>query len=192
MTHFPSTVRVDGRDLKLLIARLTIEQAVPFRVRFNQIAQRSARTDAMKSSALQSDDDPAIAKALDRELAEETEAARFLAATVRDFVSVDPSDDLAMAEGIQTGAQLLEWIGPRSSIAGLLASTVYLENTLSTAGKELWKSRRASDSSSGAPTPAPSGETPATTASPAPPAATTANAAAPASSPSGSSGAPVH
>lgn len=159
---YKTTVTIDGQSVTLAIARLSLSEAIPFRTKFRQTAERSKRTDHMKIMA---ETDEEYDRILAREVQEEEAAAAFIAESIRRYVSVPEETDLRDAgERLRTGEDLLRAYGARQGVLTQLLSAIFVENVLGESEKKALRSALASSPGSAAPNEAPNGARPETIA----------------------------
>lgn len=163
-SSYPTTITMDDPDtgqpqtIRLRIARMTLEQANRFLREYYRAAHPSSEAvlarlpgedgleaGAVRARRLSDMTDSGRAAFEAREAAEAEFAAEFLAATIRDYVRVEPDQIFEEAadgtdRSITSGADLVRLFGARMDVMQACLKAVHTENTLSAAAKKALRS----------------------------------------------------
>lgn len=177
--HYKTTLRLDGEDVKFVIAKLSKEQATAFGLEFDRVRKieegeqlalaASADEVALTSEQLQAKryvqldpEEQQRRDARERERAEHGD--QFAVEAITAYVTAEPGQifDEDEHREITSGADLVRHFGNRPDVLALLMSEIWLQNRLSEEQKKKLRLLRAFARSSDGP--AAAGETPAPTA----------------------------
>jgi hypothetical protein len=183
----PTTITLDGQEIRLQIARLSITQAEDHGRRLAWLFACAERQKSVMAKSAEMTEDQACAEK-ERQEREDAENSAFAIEAITDYVSVESGQLAVDGVMVTTGAHLVSVIGDRQRVVMDVLMGISNGQTLTELIRKASASASASAPSSDAHGPAPDGPTLAPIAEPAAPAGTTESVAATAAMASSSSG----